>query len=85
MVKQADHNSPRLKGQRGGRQGRGGAGGRIYIFTILLMQVAASTFGQICNGFFSKVTPLYFFLVRSPMTVWTFVLVTNWIIKCLKF
>ena len=36
---------------RGGRRS-------IYIFTILLMQVAAKTLGQICNGFFSKVAPL---------------------------
>ena len=42
MVKQADHNSPLVKGQSGVAGGREGeAAGRIYIFTILLMQVAA--------------------------------------------
>ena len=70
LVKQADHNSPLWKGGGGlGVRARLGVEGRIYIFTDAGGSSQLSDFGQICNGFFSKVAPLYFVLVRSSMTV----------------
>ena len=56
-------------GRVAGVRARLGVEGRIYIFTDAGGSSQLSDFGQICNGFFSKVAPLYFVLVRSSMTV----------------
>ena len=63
MVKQADHNSPLWKGQRGE--------GRIYIFTISHFTDAGGslTLDKFAMVSSSKYSSLYFFLVRGPMTV----------------